>query len=234
MSEPDDLARPPAAEFELPPVIHLPDQSQPEPDPPPARKPGQHTGRMKGRHFGPRPVADPLDARFNVRCRQEFLDRVLASAADAGLSLSAFVCRELGDLPGPRVHRAKPDRDRVLLAQMMAKATPRSRARCMPACVVLDQIPLKLRQPAQNGQQQFAMRHGRVAPRVVKRPKLGTRLLNLVHDVEQISGRPRQTVELLDHDNVGRLKRLKHAAELRTVLGFGTHAGARAYPRFVR
>src|SRR6516165_10977002 len=66
------------------------------------------------------------------------------------------------------------------------------------ACLrsVLDQIPLQLRQAAQNGQQQFAMRHGRVAPRVVKRPKLGTRLLNLVHDVEQISGRPRQTVEL--------------------------------------
>src|SRR6516164_2437569 len=87
---------------------------------------------------------------------------------------------------------------------------------------VLDQASLKLRQPAQNGQQQFAMRRGRVAPRVVKRPKLGARLLNLVHDVEQISGRPRHTIELLDHDNVGRLKRLKHATELRTVLGFGT------------
>jgi hypothetical protein len=123
MSEPDDLTQPPAGETRggvLPAVIHLPDQSQPEPAPPPPRKGPRRSGKMKGRHFGPRPVEDPLSARFNVRCRPEFLARLSAAAEAADLSLSAFVCAELGDLPGPRAHRAKPDRDRVLLAQMMA------------------------------------------------------------------------------------------------------------------
>src|SRR6516162_9930587 len=65
---------------------------------------------------------------------------------------------------------------------------------------VLDQASLKLRQPTQNGQQQLAVRRGRVAPRIVKRPKLGARFLNLVHNVEQIPGRTRQTIELFDDD----------------------------------
>jgi hypothetical protein len=75
---------------------------------------------MKGRHFGPRPVPDPLNARFNVRCKQEFLDRLLTAAAAAGLSLSAFVCRELGELPGPRAHRAKPSLDETAYARILA------------------------------------------------------------------------------------------------------------------
>lgn len=44
------------------PVIHLPDQLRPEPAPPPPRHGSRRSGKMKGRHFGPRPVADPLSA----------------------------------------------------------------------------------------------------------------------------------------------------------------------------
>jgi hypothetical protein len=123
MSEPDDLRQPQAGETRAgasPAIIHLPDQSQPEPMPSPPRQGPRRSGKMKGRHFGPRPVTDPLSARFNVRCRPEFLARLTAAAEASGLSLSAFVCEQLGELPGPRAHRAKPDRDRVLLAQMMA------------------------------------------------------------------------------------------------------------------
>src|SRR5271166_3593269 len=35
-------------------IIYLPDQSQPEPAPPPPRRGPRRSGKMKGRHFGPR------------------------------------------------------------------------------------------------------------------------------------------------------------------------------------
>ena len=109
------------AAAEAPAVIHLPDQSQPEPAPRPGPQPGRHTGRMKGRHFGPRPVKDPLAARFNVRCPPEFLATLQAEAETAGLSLSAYVCTKLGGSPGPRAHRRrKPGPDMMLLAQVKA------------------------------------------------------------------------------------------------------------------
>jgi hypothetical protein len=103
----------------LPAIIYLPDQSQPKPTPATGPKPGRHTGRMKGRHFGPRPVKDPLDARFNVRCTAEFLARLMAAADAAGLSLSAFVCAELGVVPGPRAHR-RPAPDAAAVARIAA------------------------------------------------------------------------------------------------------------------
>jgi hypothetical protein len=83
------------------------DELPPPADPAPAEQRalrGNGSAR-KGRHFGPRPVADPRTARFDVRCTPAFRDKVLADAQAAGLSLSAFVCARLGDTPGPRVHR---------------------------------------------------------------------------------------------------------------------------------
>jgi hypothetical protein len=106
-----------ATGHEAPAVIHLPDLSQPEaPTPRPA---GRHTGRMKGRHFGPRPVDDPLSARFNVRCPPEFLALLQGDARAAGLSLSAYVCAKLGGSPGPRAHRSKPGPDAANTARIM-------------------------------------------------------------------------------------------------------------------
>src|SRR5689334_21311074 len=125
MSEPDDRAHRQDGEAwaggELPAIIHLPDLSQPEPAPPPPRKPGRHTGRMKGRHFGPRPVADPLDAWIPAtRCTKAQRKRAETEAAQAGVSLNGLVRIRMFETAGPRAHRAKPDRDRVLLAQMVA------------------------------------------------------------------------------------------------------------------
>jgi hypothetical protein len=92
----------------LPDVIYLPDESQPR-------------GRRKGRHFGPRRVADPRSARLDVRCTPGFRGKVLADAEAAGLSLSAFVCAKLGEGPSPRSHRARPGPDMVMLAQAKAR-----------------------------------------------------------------------------------------------------------------
>ena len=126
MSEPDDLRQPQAGETRagaLPEIIHLPDQSQPEPSPPPPRQGPRRSGKMKGRHFGPRPVADPLDARIPATCdarRNSARVAAEAEAAQAGFSFSAFVCANWRNGPA-RAHIApSPTRDRVLLAQMMA------------------------------------------------------------------------------------------------------------------
>lgn len=121
MSDPDDLRQPQEGETRggvLPDIIHLPDQSQPEPSP---RQGPRRSGKMKGRHFGPRPVADPLDAWIPAtRCTKKQRERAEAEAAQAGISLNGLVRLRMFETAGPRVRRAKPDRDRVLLAQMMA------------------------------------------------------------------------------------------------------------------
>jgi hypothetical protein len=96
----------------LPDVIYLPDQREPEPS---ARS------SRKGRHFGPRRVADPRSARLDVRCTPAFRAKILADAEAAGLKLSPFVCAKLGEGPSPRSHRAKPGPDMVLLAQAKAR-----------------------------------------------------------------------------------------------------------------
>jgi hypothetical protein len=101
---------------DAPAVIYLPDQSQPEP----ARK-TRRSGRMKGRHFGPRPVDDPRSARLDVRCTPGFRTKVLADAQAAGLSLSAFICAKLGEGPSPRSHRAAPGPDVRMLARVLAE-----------------------------------------------------------------------------------------------------------------
>lgn len=100
----------------LPDVIYLPDQPQPKPPP----KRGQHTGRMKGRHFGPRPVDDPRTKRIFVRMTPAQITALKSAAQEAGLSVSAFVClRTLGDT-GPRPQRRKPGPDMILLTQVKA------------------------------------------------------------------------------------------------------------------
>jgi hypothetical protein len=76
---------------------------------------------MKGRHFGPRPVADPLDAWIPAtRCTKAQRERAEAEAAAAGVSLNGLVRTRLFETAGPRAHRAKPDHDRVWQAQMLA------------------------------------------------------------------------------------------------------------------
>jgi hypothetical protein len=92
----------------------------PEPSRPPPKR-GQHTGRMKGRHFGPRPVADPRSKRIFVRVTPAQRVALKAAAEEMGLSVSAFICvRTLGDT-GPRVQRRhKPGPDMVMLAQIKA------------------------------------------------------------------------------------------------------------------
>lgn len=118
MTEPDDLPAA-AAEDQADPaqvgasVIYLPDQSRPEPPRAEPPKPGRHTGRMKGRHFGPRPVKDPRTAWLTSRCTPAFLAKVRADAEAAGLSLANYLHAELGGERRPRT----PRRSRLELAQ---------------------------------------------------------------------------------------------------------------------
>jgi Protein of unknown function (DUF1778) len=100
----------------LPDVIHLPDQSRPDR----ALKPSRPRGK-KGRHFGPRPVADARSERIDLRVTPAQRAAIKAAAKAAGLSVSAFICqRTLGDA-GPRVQRIKPGGpDMMLLGQIKA------------------------------------------------------------------------------------------------------------------
>jgi uncharacterized protein (DUF1778 family) len=120
MSEPENGAQPQPDETGAAPIIHLPDLSQPDPEPPSPRQGPRRSGKMKGRHFGPRPVSDPRTERIDLRVTPAQRAAFKAAAEEAGLSVAAFIClRTLGEA-GPRAHPAKPDRDRVLLARMMA------------------------------------------------------------------------------------------------------------------
>jgi hypothetical protein len=103
---------------DVPAIIYLPDQSQPEP-PPLRPKPGRHTGNMKGRHFGPRRVADPRTAWLTTRCTPAFRAAVLAAADEAGLSLADFVHLRLGGPPRRRASR-KPGPDTEWRVRMLA------------------------------------------------------------------------------------------------------------------
>ena len=107
----------------VPPVIHLPDQSQPEP-PPPRPQPGRRTGRMKGRHFGPRPVADPRTAWLTARCTPAFRAAVLAAADQAGVSLADYMHERLGGQPSRRARgKCGPDTEwRVKMLAAMGRS----------------------------------------------------------------------------------------------------------------
>lgn len=108
----------PAPAREAPDVIPLPDLSQFPPSPPPAA--GRHTGRMKGRHFGPRPVADPRSARLDFRCRPATRTKAEAGAQAAGLSVAGYVEALIDGAPGPRAHRSKPGPDAASEARIVA------------------------------------------------------------------------------------------------------------------
>jgi mobilization protein NikA len=101
----------------VPAVIHLPDQSQPVAERAPPRAYGRHTGKMKGRHFGPRPVKEPRNAWLTSRCTPAFLAKVRADAEAAGLSLSDYLHVELG---GARRARRKRGPDDSVKAQILA------------------------------------------------------------------------------------------------------------------
>jgi hypothetical protein len=98
-------------------VIQLPVYlSQPEAQP--RREPGRHTGAMKGRHFGPKPVAEPRTAWLTMRCTPAFRASVLAAADQAGLSLADYVHERLGGQPSRRARR-RPGPDEAAVARIM-------------------------------------------------------------------------------------------------------------------
>jgi hypothetical protein len=103
----------------LPAVIYLPDQSQPEPAPPPPRRGPRRSGNWKGRHFGPRPVDDPRTAWLTTRCTPAFRASVLAAAEQAGMSLADYVHSRLGGEPSRRARRQHGP-DVVAKAQILA------------------------------------------------------------------------------------------------------------------
>lgn len=115
---PRDFTEEPAPAREAPDIIPLPDLSQFPPAPPPSA--GRHTGRMKGRHFGPRPVADPRSARLQIRCTPSTQERAQAGAEAAGLSVSGYVCALIDGAPGPRAHRSKPGPDVAARTRILA------------------------------------------------------------------------------------------------------------------
>lgn len=59
----------------------------------------------RGRHFGPRPVADPRSARLDIRCTPAVRAKAEAAAKGAGLSVAAYVAALIDGSPGPRAHR---------------------------------------------------------------------------------------------------------------------------------
>jgi hypothetical protein len=97
--------------------IYLPDQSPPAATPKPQW--GRHTGKMKGRHFGPRPVDNPRTAWLTTRCTPAFRASVIAAAEQAGMSLASYVHSKLGGEPSRRAHR-KPPLEAAQHAQIMA------------------------------------------------------------------------------------------------------------------
>jgi hypothetical protein len=90
--------------------IGLPDLPQQE-APPPGREPGRHTGAMKGRHFGPRPVAEPHSAFMPPwRTTPAMREQLLAEIEAAGVSYSSFMrAKFFGVAPTPRDRRPGPD-----------------------------------------------------------------------------------------------------------------------------
>jgi len=74
-------------------IINQPDQSPPEPAPPPPRRGPRRSGKMKGRHFGPKPVADPHSAFMPAwRTTPAMRAQMLAEIEAAGLTYCAPSC----------------------------------------------------------------------------------------------------------------------------------------------
>jgi len=74
------------------------------PNYPPSRAQSDGAAR-KGRHFGPRPVADPRSARLEFRCTPAVRAKASAAAKAAGLSVAGYICALIDGQPGPRAHR---------------------------------------------------------------------------------------------------------------------------------
>jgi hypothetical protein len=92
----------------LPEIIHLPDQSQPPPE------------KKRGRHFGAHRVRDPRSARIHLRVTPAQHAAMETAANDAGLSVSALICRQTLGSAGPRA-RHRPAPDMATLAQLLAQ-----------------------------------------------------------------------------------------------------------------
>jgi hypothetical protein len=87
----------------------------PEPPPQPARSRGR-----KGRHFGPRPVADPLDAWLPAtRCTAAQRRQADAEAKAERVSLNGLVRLRMFGTAGKRAHRP-PSEYQKLIAQGVA------------------------------------------------------------------------------------------------------------------
>jgi len=93
-------------------VIYLP--HLPPPPEPTAAEP--RTPR-RGRHFGPRPVADPRSARLDIRCTPAVRAKAEAAATAAGISVAGYVAALINGQPGPRAHR-NPSEATKMLAQL--------------------------------------------------------------------------------------------------------------------
>lgn len=117
-NEPEHAAH--TVRAELPAVIHLPDLSQPVLDTP-ERKTRRRGGKAPGRHFGPRPVEDALDAWLPpIRCTAAQRAATVSDAERAGVSVNAFIRQRLYGSAGPRAQR-KPGADIVLMAKVLAE-----------------------------------------------------------------------------------------------------------------
>lgn len=96
-------------------------RSAPDTEPAPVARKQRRRGGGAGRHFGPRPVEDPLDAWLPpTRCTKAQREQADADATQAGMSLNGFVRRRMFGTAGPRVHR-KPGEATKLLAQILAQ-----------------------------------------------------------------------------------------------------------------
>jgi hypothetical protein len=93
---------------QAPAVIHLPHLP-----PPAAPTPAGRTSRQ-GRHFGPRPVDDPRNARLDIRCTPAVRAKAEAAASAAGISVAGYVAALIDGQPGPRVHRTPSEATKVL------------------------------------------------------------------------------------------------------------------------
>jgi hypothetical protein len=116
---PDEAFReaPPASE--APSIIHLPPPTEPTASRSMARRRKAETRR--GRHFGPRPVEDPLDAWLPpTRCTRAQRDQADGAAKAAGMSLNGYVRLRMFGSAGPRVHR-NPSEAIKMLSQILGQ-----------------------------------------------------------------------------------------------------------------
>jgi hypothetical protein len=76
--------------------------------------------QRRGRHFGPRPVADPRSARLDMRCTRAVRAKAETAAKAQGISVAGYVASLIDDRPAPRVHR-NPSETMKLLAQILGQ-----------------------------------------------------------------------------------------------------------------